>query len=195
MSHNIYQTECFVLGSHNTGESNKLFLLITKDLGFVMAVAQGIRDLKSKLRYSLQNFGYTKVDLVLGRDIWRITNAESINGYQQLFKDENYAIFIAHIFSTLRRLLHGEGENQELYESLTQLMCFLDKDILSKDELDNLEIVMNLKILNSLGYGTDNEIYRELILMPPSRDVLNKVKPIKRNCLIDINKSLQETHL
>jgi len=195
MSHHIYQTEAVLLGSHNVSESNKLFLLFTKDFGFVPAVAQGIRHLKSKLRYSLQDFGYTRIDLVRGKDIWRITNAENINGYHKLLQDKNNTVFIARIFSLLRRLLHGEEKNQELFEVLAQTLRFLDQEELSQEDLSNLEILTNLKILHHLGYGVEKEIYRTLIIMPPSRELLSCVSPIKRECLTDINSALKETHL
>jgi len=195
MSHHIYQTDAVLLGSRNVGDSNKLFFLFTKELGFVPAVAQGIRHLKSKLRFSLQDYGYARVDLVRGKDIWRITNAEHVNGYQELFHNRMHIAFVARIFSLLQRLLHGEERNQELFDCLAQTLSFLEKEELSQEEILLLEIATNLKILHFLGYGSEREAYRAIVAMPPSKAVLAQVAEVKKQALADINRALKETHL
>ncbi len=74
--HHIYNTEGFVIGGTNVGEANKLLKIFTKDFGMITGSAQGIRHLKSKLRYSLQDFSYSSVSLVKGKEMWRVVNAE-----------------------------------------------------------------------------------------------------------------------
>ncbi|MCE9517782.1 recombination protein O N-terminal domain-containing protein, partial [Candidatus Nomurabacteria bacterium] len=75
--HHIYHTKSFVIGSYNRGEANKILVLYTREMGLVRAVAQGIRLNKSKLRFGLQDFSYASVDLVRGRDIWRVTSGST----------------------------------------------------------------------------------------------------------------------
>lgn len=183
------------MGSRVSGESNRLFFLFTGELGFIAAMAQGIRELKSKLRFSLQDFGVARVCMVRGKEMWRITNAEPMNGYHMLFEDEKKIIFVARVFSLLRRLLHGEERNEELFRAVSEMMYFLENEKLSDEELLALEIAMNLKILHHLGYGTDREMYRVFVIMPPSKSVLKEVIAVKAQALADINKALKESHL
>ena len=75
MLHHIYHTEGFVLSGQSVGEANKYFRIFTKDFGMVGAMAQGIRLLQSKLRYSLQDYSYSKISLVRGKQVWRIVGA------------------------------------------------------------------------------------------------------------------------
>lgn len=195
MSNHIYQTEGLILGSTAVGEANKLFFILTEEFGFIVAIAQGIRDLKSKLRYSLQNLSYSKVDLVRGHEIWRITNAESVNGYHKILSDSDKTRFIARILSLLRRLLHGEEQNQDLYNALKATFVFLEKEECTTESLSNLEIMSNLKILHHLGYVEDTETFSTIIQMPPSKDTLNLVTPIRKFALDKINKSIHASHL
>ena len=76
MSHHRYQTEAVILGSVPRGESDRVFFLFTKDMGLIPASAQGIRNLPSKLRYTLSDFGALEVDLIRMEDMWRIVDAE-----------------------------------------------------------------------------------------------------------------------
>ncbi len=193
--HHIYQTEGIVLGSRNIGESNRLFFLFTKDFGLVVAVAQGVRELKSKLRYSLQDFGYSKTDLVRGKEIWRVTNAENINGYHSLFHDREKIALVARIFSLLRRLLHGEERNRSLFEEVRRMLEFLRDEELTDEEMNNVEIVTNLKILHFLGYGSNKKILESFLRMPTSKDLLKEITPVKKAALLAVNGALRESQL
>ncbi len=78
MSHVIYQTEGIVLGKRDFGEAERMLYVYTEKFGMVNAIAQGVRYVKSKLRYNLDLFAYGNFSLVAGREIWRITDAEEI---------------------------------------------------------------------------------------------------------------------
>ncbi len=77
--HHIYHTEGIILSSSNFGEAGKYYNIFTRDLGMVHASAQGVRKMSSKLRYVLQDFSYIKLDLVVGKNIFRITTASKTN--------------------------------------------------------------------------------------------------------------------
>ena len=85
--HHIYHTEGIILGSRNYGEAGKYYSIFTRDLGMVYASAQGVRRMSSKLRFVLQDFAYLKIDLVQGKDFWRVTNASKTNLLEQLSKN------------------------------------------------------------------------------------------------------------
>ena len=84
--HHIYHTKGIILESRNFGEAGKYYSIFTRDLGLVHARAQGVRKMSSKLRFVLQNFAYLKMDLVAGRDIFRVTNASKTNMLEKITK-------------------------------------------------------------------------------------------------------------
>jgi len=216
--HRIYNTEAYVLKSLNFGEANKFFFLFTKDFGLIRASAQGIRHLKSKLRYSLQDFCYTKISLVRGREMWRITGAERIvnfchpresgdpeeseldsrlRGNDSLIEvsSENFLI-LSRIFSLLLRLLHGEEKNEKIFELLNSGMLFLKQEKVSKDLLGSFEALMALRILSALGYiGNLGDLNK--FVESPYWDslLLEEMSLLRIKAVEEINKSLKETHL
>src|SRR5258706_15146820 len=103
--HHIYHTEGIILGSKNFGEAGKYYSIFTRDLGMIYASAQGVRKMSSKLRFVLQDFAYIKIDLVEGKDFWRVTNASKTNILEEITKQpENFKI-LANIVRLLKRLL------------------------------------------------------------------------------------------
>src|SRR5512146_101812 len=75
MSHHIYNTRALVLGSRTRGERDRVFALLTRDVGLVKALAQGVRRESSKLGGVLMDYAISDVSLVKGKNAWRITTA------------------------------------------------------------------------------------------------------------------------
>src|SRR3989344_2202782 len=103
--HSIYKTEGLVLASRGVGEANKIYDILTKDLGLIRATAQGVRNQGSKLRPHLGEFSASEVAFVRGKTGWRVTDANlRVNYHLQLMMDKEKSTVAARIFSLLRRL-------------------------------------------------------------------------------------------
>ena len=191
--HHIYHTEGIILGSGNFGETGKYYSVFTRDLGMIYASAQGVRKISSKLRFVLQDFAYLKIDLVKGKDFWRITNASKTNKLERLSKPEVFEVFI-NISKLLKRLLAGEDPNKDLFIDLLSGLSILEKSE-TKDELRNIEAIIVLRVLNNLGYIGGNEALKDFIKSPFEDDLIFKVSKNRTKILHQINKALKETHL
>lgn len=192
--HSIYTTEGFILKSLNSGEANKYYWIFTKDLGLVRATAQGVRLLKSKLRYHLRDLSLVSLSLVRGRDLWRITNAETISN----FGTASVAPLITRIFSLILRLVHGEEKNEELFQTLKEGIVFLinNSEPADKEQIANFECILALRILSNLGYIGKLDNFSVFVESPFfSLELLAKMSTLRRQAISEINKSLKETQL
>ncbi len=192
MSHTIHTTDGFILKSVNFGEANKYFFIFTREFGLIKAAAQSVRHLKSKLRYGLEDFCFGQVSLVRGREIWRLTSAEK----KLAVKEKERFLILSRIFSLLLRLLHGEEKNDLLFESVKEGMHFLEKSGLTEEGLTNFECIMALRILSALGYigrlGDFDQFTTSPYFTP---ELLSTMSHLKTRAILEINKSLKETHL
>ncbi len=136
MSHAIYQTEGIVLGKRDFGEAERVYKIYTEKLGMIMATAQGVRLLKSKLRYNLDLFAYGNFSLIAGKDIWRITDSEEI----KKISNSNLDVF-SRIAIFLTRMIRGEERNDFIWQEVKKI--FLSGG-------DEIETVAG--ILHNLGY-------------------------------------------
>ena len=195
MSHKIYHTEGFVIAGSNYGEANRYLSIFTRDFGLVRASAQSLRKATSKLRFSLQDFSYSRVDLVRGKEIWRITNAKHISGYEKFGGNMESIKMLANIFRLLRRLCHGEEENPELFIYLQEIYSFLEKEELSAEDIKNFECVSVLKILHCLGYIGESSDLSIFVSNNLSHSMLGQAKLARRTLIGEINKSLRESQL
>lgn len=192
--HHIYHTEGIILGSRNFRESDKYFFIFTRDLGLIYATATGVRKMSSKLRFILQDFSYLKFDIVQGKNIFRVTSASKTNLLENITKrPETYKI-VYNIARLLKRLLAGVETNEALFADVINSLSVLEK-IEKKEDLQNIEAIIVLRILNNLGYIGDNENLKEFIKSPFEEGMLFELSKSRTNVLNQINKALKETHL
>ncbi len=192
--HHIYHTEGIILDSRNHGEAGKYYNIFTRDLGMIVASAQGVRKISSKLRYVLQDFAYLKVDLVQGKNIFRVTNASKTNMLEEIPRQPgNFKVF-ANIARLLKRLLAGVEPNETLFTDLLNGLLILEK-AKTKEDLGNVEVIIVLRILNNLGYIGDNEILQNFTKSPFEENLVFEVSKSRIHVLRQINKALKETHL
>jgi DNA repair protein RecO len=193
--HNIYTTKAIIIKSISIGEANKLYLLITKDLGFIKATAQGVRLAKSKLKTTLQDFYCVNVSLVRGKEIWRITSVQSIKQVK-LSDDLNKISVIKNIFSLLLRLIHGEEKNEKLFECIEEFYQFIFDSSLDLEYLKDLETLTVLRVLYNLGYFKKTEDFMDYLNDSEiSISILENFKLKRKQAVLEINLSLKETHL
>lgn len=195
MPHHLYQTEGIILGSANTGESNRYYHIFTKDLGLVMAFAQGVRELKSKLRYHLQDFKYLSLNLIRGKDTWRVTNADTHINFENIFSDDDKKILFVSVANFLKRFLHGQERNEKLFNALASGLDFLGKKSFSEIELKNLELLLVAQALHHLGYWGGNGETKEILESELDKEILEKVTTLRPTILREVNRALKESQL
>lgn len=192
--HHIYHTEALILGSKNYGDSGKVFFLFTRELGMVYASATGIRKIHSKLRYVLQDYSYVKVDLVRGKDMWRLTTASKPENDLNFLQNYRALEVFANIARLLRRLLAGEDTNKTMFDDLLSSL-FVLAGTKTKEELADVEVVMVLRMLNHLGYIGNSDDMHNLILSPFSEEVVFEISKKRAKVLHAINKAIRETQM
>ena len=192
--HHIYHTEGIILGSKNYGEAGKYYSIFTRDLGMVYASAQGVRKMSSKLRFILQDFAYLKIDLVQGKDFWRVTSASKTNKLEQLTKNPRTLKVFSNISKLFKRLLAGVERNDVLFTDLVNGLSILEKTK-TNEELRNIEAIIVLRILSNLGYIGRDEKLQSLVKSPFEENLIFEAMKSRRQILSQINKALKETHL
>lgn len=194
MSHHIYHTRGLILGSIPLGESNRFYKIFTEELGLVWASAQAVRMEKSKLRYALQNFSWITLDLVKGREVWRITSAGEAIAHPILRKEiERFKIF-ARICALVSRMVHGERQEKEIFEDLLNFANFLEQNT-AQSIPSSVEILASARVLAHLGYLDDTLNDQFGRMRGWSTDILEEFEKEREVVAVKIDEALTASHL
>lgn len=178
-----------------TGESNHFYKIFTEDLGLVGAVAQSVREERSKLRYVLQDFSWITLDLVRGKEIWRVTSAGEENALLKIKGDTFRFKLFARACSLVLRLVHGEGREDELFYDLARLASFLESRSVHARLLESFEAIIVLRILAHLGY-LDSAKYEDFLYpIDWSQNLLETFENVRTAAIPDINEALNVSQL
>lgn len=193
--HHIYHTHGFIVSSRNIGEANKMLTIYTREMGLVRAAVQGVRLHKSKLRFALQDFSYVNVDLVRGKEVWRVTSAKNISSFVLARSDKDSIVIMMRVASLLDRFFGVESPNEDVFDDIIQSFHLLDNDDVSPSTKEALEIHLVLRIMNSLGYIGDSEILSKYLSSPFSVDKTEMLLKERQSIIAHINKALVESQL
>ena len=142
-----YHTEALVLGSRESGESDRTIALYTEVFGLVWARASAVRTESSKMRTSLQHYSRVRVSLVKGKRGWRAAGASAYAVAPGA--SEGVAAF-ARIASLALRLVHGEEQNRYLFETLAHAHHSLVSAPVRS--VGTVELLCVARVLYALGY-------------------------------------------
>lgn len=165
MSYHIYTTKGIVLSERPVREADRIYHIMTRDLGLVRATAIGVRKEVSKLRGNIEPFSLAVVSFIKGKDHWRLTSAE-------LIKVISSVPVVARPLALLEKLIQGEAPNLELFD-------IVEKMIVSpkfNDEMFETRLVS--QILFHLGYLKKEDLDLD-----------------KKSLINAINEGLQASHL
>jgi len=123
------RTEGIVLRRRDFGESDRILVIFTKKLGRISGIAKGARKPSSKISGHLELFSRVSFLVSRGRNLQLITQAETIESYDQLRADLSGIGLGSYLVELVDAVTMEEGSNVRLYELLTTTLKALDKGL------------------------------------------------------------------
>lgn len=185
--------EGFILDSNSYGESGRILKILTKELGVVIVAAVGVRELKSKMRGSMDTLQLVNFEYVEGKEMKRLIGIHEKEKFENILLGENFLQkrrVISNIINFILRTVVGEIHNEKLWENFLDGMREV-RGVGFARAPELVEIIWLIKILVSLGYWEEgkydqfsNENFEYLA-----------VEENQKNIVEEINKAIKSTHL
>ena len=160
--YNIYETEAFILKRENLGETDQKILALTKDFGFIWINISGNRKETSKHRFFSQNFSYSKLFLVKGKNGFRLTGGNLI---ENIFFDLNSKEKFSKWLNFLNLVEKIEIYNHKDIKVFNLILNFYQELKEENEKINQIEIKFLKKLLYHHGYSDNQEMenYQEEI--------------------------------
>lgn len=151
--YHIYHTEGIILASVGTGEADRFLHILTPDFGLIGVVARGSRLTRSKMKYHLTEYRHVAIDIVRGKSVWTLTGIQPLG---EKMGDMNDTIYAAGFARFVRRLVHGEEKNAELFHAVKTFLEELSH-VRDREEKERWYLAGCMAVLDALGYAVPHE--------------------------------------
>jgi len=149
---NNYVTEAINLKSYNLNDADKIMVMYSKDNGLIKGVAKGIKKPKSKLGARMDLLVANSLQLLKGRSMDTILQAQTVNHFRKTREDYEKLMLSSYVSEVVMNFGEGsENASKEIYELLYKA---LDRIANSSDKKQMLiaAIKFQLKILLIMGF-------------------------------------------
>ena len=167
----LYRVEAVVLRRWDLGEADRILNLYTRQRGKLRAVAKGMRRPKSRLAGHLELFARSSLLIARGRDLDIVTQAELIDPYRDLRRDERRIGLAGYVADLLDALTSEDDPQPLVFELLTETL----QGIASRPDPFFVVRRYELRLLSVLGYQP--ELYRCVVCGRPLKPVTNAFAP------------------
>lgn len=150
-----YRTQGIILKKIDRGESDRLFVVYTKNFGRLELLAKAVRKIKSKLRSGLDIFYLSEVEFIQGKAQKTLTDAILIDPFKNLKKDLAKLAIVRRIAEIVDSLVRGQEPDEKLWHLLTETIKRLDMADLKPETRDLIYHYFIWNFLSLLGYELD----------------------------------------
>lgn len=149
---NNYVTDAINLKSYNLNEADKIILMYSKENGLIKGVAKGIKKPKSKLGARMDLLVANTLQLLKGRSMDTVIQAQTINNFKKTREDIDKIMLSSYISELVVNFGEGsESASKEIYELLYKALNRVSEAETKKDALI-AAIKFQMKILLIMGF-------------------------------------------
>ena len=120
------RVEAVVLRHSDYGEADRILTLYTLQLGKTRAIVKGARKLTSRKAGHLEPFTHVKLQLATGRDLYIVSQADTVDAYLPLREDLLLTGHASYVIELLDRFTYEDNlEHLTLFRLLTETLSRL----------------------------------------------------------------------
>ncbi len=139
-------THGIILARHDSGDTDRVVTILTKDLGKISAIAKGVKKLSSKKAGHLEVGNVIEFELTPGKTLFMVGAAKTV-AYHKFLQIENMRQLFVWL-EILNTLVHAEEKDTALFDIARRGL-----DGAERYRRDQLQVVWpEIALYNHLGY-------------------------------------------
>lgn len=144
-------TVAVVLKSINYKDSDKIYTLLTKDLGKISAIARGVRKISSRRAGNLDKLNLVKVGLSEGpAGMRQIDEVSGLNSFRGLKNNYGLSTKCSYVIELLHKTTEEGGHAEDAFALLVKFLKIASR---FQDNIDLAVRFFEIHYLELMGYG------------------------------------------
>jgi len=150
------RVDAVVLRHSDYGEADRMLTLYTRQLGKTRAIAKGARKIASRKAGHIEPFTHVRLQLAQGRDMFIITQADTVDAYMPLRDDLILTSQASYVVELLERFTSvDEAESPSTFRLLTDTLSRLASITDASSSLSAMWLVTRyyeMRLLDHAGF-------------------------------------------
>jgi DNA repair protein RecO (recombination protein O) len=142
------RVDALILRHQRWGEADRLLTIFTREHGKLRIVAKGARKTTSRKAGHLEPFMRSTLQLAQGRDLWIVTQAETINAFLPIRGDLQLMGIASYVIELLDKFTYEDGINAPLYRLAVETL----ERLCTRDPVFVVLRYYEMRLLDILGY-------------------------------------------
>ncbi len=155
-----FRYSAITLKKREVGETDRLYVLYTREAGKVQVKAAGVRKSEAKLAGQLETLSYGSVMVVRGRGSGKIAGALSENTFYFLRQELEVLQRVVQVVNSMERLVDWEEKDPVLFDLLLQYLSLGDELVREekKEKFFLLSEAFLIQLYAHLGYRIETNV-------------------------------------
>ena len=141
------KTQGLILTSNNLNDNDKIFTILTRDLGKITAISKGIRSHKHKDFAAMQSFCFSEFVLSSKTGLYYVTSANVVNNFFGIRNSVEQVSHAAYILDIVKSLPEDFALEEDYFNFILNSLFMIGK---AQEKCKNGDIVSYLKALKSI---------------------------------------------
>lgn len=142
------RVDAIVLRHQRYGEADRLLTIFSREHGKLRLIAKGARKTTSRKAGHLEPFMRSILQLAQGRDLWIVTQAETINAFLPIREDLERMGIASYVIELLDKFSFEDGANPQLYRLVVETL----ERLCTADPVFVILRFYEMRLLDIMGY-------------------------------------------
>jgi DNA repair protein RecO (recombination protein O) len=142
------RVEGVIIRHSDFSEADRLLTIFTRENGKIHSIAKGVRKSRSRKAGHVEPLTRTNLQLARGRDLFILTQAETLDGYVNLREDLILLGYASYVIELIDRSTSDDEENRPLYNLMTNTLTRLNRG----DNPNRATRYFEIRLLDYVGF-------------------------------------------
>lgn len=141
------KTQGLILSSNNLNDNDKIFTILTREVGKITAISKGIRSHKHKDFAAMQSFCYSEFVLSAKTGLYYVKSANVLNNFFGIRNSVEQVSLATYFMDIVKNLPEDMPPEEDYYNFILNSLFMISK---AEDKCKNGDIISYLKTLKAI---------------------------------------------
>jgi len=146
-----------ILGKYDVGETDRMYIIYTKEAGKIRVLGKGVRRPNAKLAGHLEPVTLAEIFVARSRGVGKITGSIVLNNFARIKNNFNLLQKVFFALKIFEKLISDEEKDENIFVLVNNFLESLEKSWVNEEKIQLLALGFLFKLFSEAGYRLEME--------------------------------------